>query len=204
MMEKILQSDELALIKAKEAILNDRVICFKSDTVYGFACNALSEKAVGKLYKLKKRDEKKPIAIFVNDLEMAQKIFEFDDLAVKFCDKYLPGQLTVVLKVKEIVDFKISTKLNLESNFLGFRIIEGDFVNDLISSLGFPLAVTSANLANSRELLSGDQIREVFQESDGDFLLIDDGECESKGVSTVVKIYNGSIEILRQGIVKID
>lgn len=204
MIEKILQNDGSALSKAKEVIVNDGVICFKSDTVYGFAVDALSDVAAENLYDLKNRDQKKPIAIFVNDLAMAEKIFEFDDFAKNFCEKYLPGKVTLVLKAKDNADLKISNKLNLESNFLGFRIIDNQFINDLIAELNFPLAVTSANISGGEALLSSDQVLEIFNEKEDDFLLINGGECSDGEVSTVVKIDGNNLEILRQGAIKIE
>lgn len=203
-MEIINESESKALEKAKFAILDGEVICFKSDTVYGFACDSRSEKAVDKIYKLKKRGAKKPIAIFVNEVEMAQKIFEFSKVTSEFCVNYMPGFVTLVTKVKEGAGFTLAKNLNLESNFIGFRIIESNFVNSLISSLDFPLAVTSANISGSKELLSVNEVVGSFANNgDDDFLLIDGGESSSIGVSTVVKIDNEEVEILRQGVAKI-
>ena len=57
-----------------------KVISFATDTVYGIAVDAKNESAVELLYSLKKRDAKKPIAIFVKDIETAENIFYFDSL----------------------------------------------------------------------------------------------------------------------------
>ena len=204
-MEIINESDLNALEKAKSVILGGGVICFKSDTVYGFACDARNDGAVAKIYKLKNRSVKKPIAIFVNDMLMAKKIFAFNKDSSDFCSNYMPGAVTLVAKIKENSDITLAKNLNLESNFIGFRIIEGKFVNDLISSLDFPLAVTSANISDSKELLSKDEVVNAFTKVKyNNFLLIDGGKSSPIGVSTVVKIDDEGVKILRQGIMKIN
>ncbi len=204
MIEKIKESDLRAVQKAAEVVLGGGVICFKSDTVYGFACDAGSDVAVEKLYSIKGRSSKKPIAMFVRDVAMAKQIFEFDDFLQDFCEKYLPGRVTVVAKVKDKTEIETSQKLSLESNFLGFRIVDGEFINELISRLNLPLAVTSANISDSKELLSDFDVYETFKNRNVDFLLVEGGLCESGEVSTVVKIDGAAFEVLRQGVTYID
>ena len=75
-----------------------KVISFATDTVYGVAVDATNPKAVEGLYKLKKRDKNKPIAIFLKNLESAKKLFIFNDLASEVVEKYMPGDITAILK----------------------------------------------------------------------------------------------------------
>ena len=166
MIERIDEKDSLVIQKAKSVILDGGLICFKSDTVYGFACDATNDKAVEKIYKLKNRPASKSIAIFVNEIAMAKKIIQFDRSLSDICDKYLPGHLTVVAKAVPDCEFNLSDKLSLESNFLGFRMIDSNFVNELITELGLPLAVTSANISGFESFLSSDEVLEILQYSD--------------------------------------
>ena len=54
-----------------------KVIALPTDTVYGVAVDASNYKAVSNLYKIKNRDIKKPVAIFVRNILIAKKIFYF-------------------------------------------------------------------------------------------------------------------------------
>ena len=61
--------DESELNKIKEILDNDGVIIFPTDTVYGIACNCFSEKAIKKVFDIKKRPENKPINVLSNNLD---------------------------------------------------------------------------------------------------------------------------------------
>jgi L-threonylcarbamoyladenylate synthase len=201
-MVKIISNlDAQAFNFAVDKIKSGGVLCFKSDTVYALACDARNTAAVEKIYQLKNRDYSKPIAIYVKDLQMAKKIFVFDDILEGFCKKYFPGYLTVVTEKLENDIFDISSNLNLESNFIGFRIIESYFINEVICEVGAPLAVTSTNISGSKNLINCDEI--VTEFVDSDILVIDSGPISSSQVSTVVKYESGEFKVLRQGILNI-
>ena len=74
-MQIIKESDLNSVDLACDFLAAGKIIAFATDTVYGLAVDASNSNAVEALYKLKKRDEKKPIAIFVKDLEAAKKYF---------------------------------------------------------------------------------------------------------------------------------
>lgn len=175
------------------------MISFATDTVYGIGVDASNSAAVGRLYKIKNREEKKPIAIFVKNLAAAKKIFHFDKLAQKIAEKFLPGSLTLVLPTLSQAAPGLATNLNQNSdNFLGFRIVAHNFIEKLFENFGKNLAVTSANLSAMPAAVDATMVKNYFQNSEID-LLIDGGKTKTKIASTVVKINNGSATVLRQG-----
>lgn len=201
-MKIIPENNSEVLALACKFLREGKVISFATDTVYGIAVDATNESAVELLYSLKKRDAKKPIAIFVKDIETAENIFYFDDLAKKIATKFFPGSLTLVLKQKPESITEIAKNLNSDAqNFLGFRIVECDFVKKLMSEFGGILAVTSANLAGEESAISAKEVEKYFANSNLD-LIIDGGILEQKNISTVVKIVDQKIEILRHGVIK--
>jgi hypothetical protein len=128
---------------------------FATDTVYGVGVDASNFKAVEDLYKLKNRDKEKPIAIFVKDLAAAKKIFLFDELSEKIAKKFLPGSLTLVLQINHKSTYSLASNLNNnDDGFLGFRIIENNFIKNLLEKFNGIIAVTSANLSNEQPALS--------------------------------------------------
>ncbi len=189
-------SDAVAL--AKQFLQDGLLISFASDTVYGIACDASNSKAVERLYDLKNRNPKKPIAIFVKDLETAKEIFIFDELSEKIAQEFFPGALTLVLKTQPNIQIKISSDLNKNNEFLGFRIVDRNFIKNLMANFDGVLAVTSANLAGQNPAASAKEVEKYFSNSKLD-LLIDGGISQEKEASTVVKINNQKLEILRQG-----
>ena len=198
-MKIISENNPESIAIACEFLRSGKVISFASDTVYGLAVDAANEKAVELLYNLKKRDLKKPIAIFLRDKKTAEKIFYFDEIAKKLADKFLPGAVTLVLKQKAQSAIKIAENLNHDAeNFLGFRIIDRDFVEKLMAEFGGILAVTSANKSGEEPATSAKEIKKYFADCDLD-LIIDGGDLSQKNISTVIKIADQKITILRHG-----
>jgi L-threonylcarbamoyladenylate synthase len=197
-MKVISENNPESLSLACQYLRKGKVISLATDTVYGLAVDASNKKAVERLYNLKNRDLQKPIAIFVKDLAAAEKIFYFDETSKKIAQEFLPGMLTLVLKKKLQTPIKISENLNAAENFLGFRIVDRDFVKNLLEKFDGVLAVTSANPAGEEAAISGDMVKNYFLDCGLD-LLIDGGISVQKNASTVARVKDGNIEILRQG-----
>lgn len=200
-MKVISEKDLDAVSIACEFLRAGKVISFATDTIYGIAVDASNFKAVEALYKIKKRDEKKPIAIFVKDLKAAKKIFYFNNLAKKISEKYFPGALTLVLKTKIKSASILAKNLNYNADgFLGFRIVDSNFIEKLLEKFDGALAVTSANLSGQKAATSATEIVKNLTKLD----LLISGKVSKKTPSTVLKISNKKITILRQGALKID
>lgn len=200
-MQIINQNNQEALALAAKMLRAGKAISFATDTVYGIAVDATKESAVELLYSLKKRDLKKPIAIFVRDILTAQKIFFFDEISKKIADKFFPGSLTLVLKQRPQSEIKIAKNLNSDvQNFLGFRIVNSDFVKKLMAEFDGILAVTSANIAGEPSAVSAEEVKKYFANSNLS-LIIDGGKLVEKNISTVVKVVDQKIQILRHGVI---
>jgi len=195
------QKDSSQLIS--KFLKEGKTVSFATDTVYGIAVDASNYKAIENLYKIKKRQENKPIAILVKNLEMAKKIFEFDSLSEKIANNYLPGALTLVLKTKsDNYSFLAKNLSNIDDGFLGFRIIETDFIKKIFDDFDGAIALTSANISGQKSSLNAQEVEKYFDESMID-LLVDSGETKLRIHSTVVKITNGGLTILRNGAIDI-
>ena len=188
------EKDKNSAEKAVEILKSGGVIAFATDTVYGLACDALNDDAVKKLYELKNRKLSNPIAIFVENLEIAHRFVKFDDKSMKIAKNFMPGALTLVLEKKE--GNKISDLLNKNDSYIGLRIPNHQFSLELLRNFKGVLAVTSANLSNQISSTNISQIKEYFQ--DNLDLIIDGGELSNKA-STVIKIVDDEVKILRDG-----
>lgn len=176
-----------------------KIISFATDTVYGIAADAANEDAVSQLYQIKARSVEKPVQIFLKDIDAAKKIFEFEKTAQRIAQEFLPGALTLVLKTKPQGASNLAASLNLNNDgFLAFRIVETDFLKKLMEGFGGAIAVTSANPSGQKAAVSAKEVEKYFAASNI-ALLIDGGETKQKIASTVAKIHEGRITILRQG-----
>jgi len=173
-----------------------KIIVLPTDTVYGVAVDASNYKAVSNLYKIKNRDTKKPIAIFVKNISIAKKIFYFNSFAKKIINKYLPGALTIILRVRYNSHKFLAKNLNkIDKNFLGLRVIDSYFVKNLFEKYNGVLAVTSANTSGNEVAKNIKEIKKYFPNID----LIVAGTIKSNTASTVVKISSEGFEVIRSG-----
>lgn len=181
---------------SSEFLRAGKIISFPTDTVYALAADASNFKAVEALYQIKNRDQKKPIAIFVKDLDTAKKIFFFDKKAEEIAEKFLPGALTLVLKTRDEATSSLASNLNKNSdNFLGFRVVDNFFTKELFKKFDGILAVTSVNISGNAAITNSDEIKNIFPNID----LLIEGGISPQPASTVAKITDNKITILRQG-----
>lgn len=197
------ESDSSALNIACDFLRAGKIISFATDTIYGLAADATNQAAISALYQLKNREEKKPIAIFVKDLATAKKIFYFDETAEKIAEKFSLGGLTLVLQKKSENPCKLASNLNQsDDEFLGFRIVDRTFIKNLLEKFGGILAVTSANISAQKSATTPEEIKKYFANSDLG-LIVDGGKSATEIASTVVKIFDKKITILRQGLINL-
>ncbi len=185
---------------AAEALRNNQIICFATETVYALACNASSDQAVLGLYQTKKRDPKKPIAVFAKDLLVAQKFLNFNQIERKIAEHFMPGMITLVLDKNN--NQNISPLLNNNENSLGLRIPNHQFCLKLLSAFDGIIAATSANISDKEAATNFLEAKQYFEDKID--LIIDGGICQHKVASTVLRVRESQINILRQGLITKD
>ena len=194
--------DEI-LKKAMKVIWQGEVIVCPTDTVYGLIADAKNQKAVKKIFKIKKRREEKAIPIFVRDLKMAKSLVVINKFQEKLLKKVWPGKITVILKAKRLAKKIFPKSIISSENKIGLRIPNYKFLNILLEKLNFPLTGTSANISGKPP---STKIKEVLKQffltkTGGRLpdLILDAGNLKFSRPSTVVDLTN--LKILRDGAV---
>lgn len=181
--------EEIATILKKGGI-----VLFPTETVYGIGTNGLNEKAVEKIYKIKKRDRKNPISLLVSDMKMVETIVQdISPIEYKLMETFFPGPLTLILKRKNMIPNIVTA----DSNLVGIRMPSGIIAHKLVKLSGVPIAAPSANISGK---LSGTNLKNVLDEFSNHIdYAIDGGECQIGMESTVVRVINHIPHILRPG-----
>jgi len=179
--------------KYKNILLNDGVIITETDTVPAIICNALSEKAVKKIYNIKQRSSKKPIAIFCSSIEMAEDYLHIDQANANVLKSLCPGPITLILD--KLQNNNLAESLNLNNASIGLRIPNHKFLLTLIKHLEFPLAATSANISNLE--LDITKIKQTFSGL-VDIIEIDENK-KTNTTSSIFAINKGKVNMLRDG-----
>jgi len=177
--------------KAASAISDGAIIVFPTDTVYGLGCNPYNHDAVLSLYEIKKREKTKPFPVLGYSKEELEKIAEFSPLEKKIAEKFWPGAITIVLKVK---DKNIQKSLSLGEK-IAVRVPNNKCALALLKECKL-LVGTSANISETKPF---NDPKECSENLIGYDLFIDGGIISSKGESTIVEIENNDVKILRKG-----
>ena len=103
--------------KALCILKNGGVVAHITDTCYGLACDMTNPKAVTKLFEIKHRPINMPVSALFASLEEAKKYVEWNDMAEKLAEKYLPGPLTLILPLKKPLPHPIFTTPLLTTHY---------------------------------------------------------------------------------------
>lgn len=171
--------------RAVEVLMKGGVAVIPTDTVYGLAAHPDFPEAVDRLYTIKGREFKKPIALLASDLAAVERFGgPLLGRARELAESHWPGALTLVIG-KE-----------------GFRVPDHAETRELLAACGGVLRVTSANLSGRRPATDAPQaLKDVGLSADW---VVDDGVSPGGVPSTVVRVLpDGGIEILREGALRI-
>ncbi len=182
--------------EAIKSIKEGEVIVCPTDTVYGLISDATNEKAVKKLFKIKKRLVLKPIPIFVKDMKMAKKFARINKNQEEFLKKLWSGKVTVVLKRRK----KKIKLFGVAPDTIALRIPKYKLINELLKKLNCPLTGTSANISGKP---ASTKIKIVtFQFKNQKFLpdlVLNSGNLRKSSPSTVIDLTKKKPKILRKG-----
>lgn len=163
-----------------------------TDTVYGLVCRAKDEAAVAKLYALKNRAQK-PGTVIAGSMD------QLVDLGIKrryltAVEQYWPNPISI--EIPHDLAY-----LSQNTGRQAFRIVADDTVKELLEKTG-PLLTSSANLPGEAPAEDILQARRYFGDK-VDFYL-DGGTISNTSPSTLIRIVDDAVEVLREGAVKIN
>ena len=146
---QVIEPNIKGIKKAVKKITNGEVVFIPTDTVYGIAANPFKEKAVKKIFLIKKRPISSSLILLCSNLKMAKKYAFFNKLSIKLINMFWPGPLTLILKRKP--NLNISKSIPLTAVAHSFPILNLVF-SALISS-SFSLLISTSNILLDRMLL---------------------------------------------------
>ena len=186
------------------ALKKGKAVVFPTDTSYGLAVDATKISAIKNLYKIKGRDFNKPVHVVVPSVGYARRLVKWNGAASKLTKKFWPGALTIVASSKYQVLSKGVKLLSAGTGFLGVRMPKNKIALDLSRLLKHPITATSANRSGEPDCYSANDVIQQFGKSKfKPDIVINAGTLPPRKPSTVVKIDNQQILVLRQGPVKL-
>ncbi len=187
-----------SIIQVIKALNNSGIAIVPTDTIYGIVAKAEDKKAVDKVYRVKGRDDTKPLIVLINNLE-SLKIFgvKLTDQQNSFLNKNWPGKVSVILPVNKN-KFKY---IHRGSSGIAFRMIGPVNRNlfSIINSVG-PIVAPSANPQGLDPATCIHKAYKYFGDKIDAYL---DGGTKKRIASTIVDYIKDKPKIIRQGIIKI-
>ncbi|CAK9811717.1 Threonylcarbamoyl-AMP synthase [Anthophora plagiata] len=140
------------------------IVAIPTDTIYGLAGIVSDNSSIEKLYKIKDRDENKPLSISVNNVTKIKLWGIVDHLPEELLTNILPGPYTIILKRTQ----NLNPAFNPNHDTVGIRIPKFSFINCVADIVG-PLALTSANVSNEPSCLYASEFKHLWPRLGGIF-----------------------------------
>jgi len=188
--------DEEKLAEAVHILRGGGVVGFPTETFYGLGADARNEAAVEKIFRIKGRDFRNPIALIVADeREVIPLVEEIPATAKILMQRFWPGPLTLIFRAAP----SISSRLTGSTGKIGIRVSSHPIARFLAAGLAGPLTATSANLSGGPECSSADAVIRTL----GDLpdAVIDGGPTPGGSGSTILDVTVSPPRILREGVI---
>lgn len=185
--------------KAITLLENEDVVAIPTETVYGLAGNIYSEKAIQKIFDIKKRPHFNPLIVHTNSIEKVEELVsEFPEKAKLLAKAFWPGSLTLILKKKVTIPDLVTAG----KDTVAVRIPNHPVTLQLLEQLAFPLAAPSANPFGSISPTSALHVEKYFKNAIE--MVLDGGNCKNGIESTIIGFENDEPVLYRLGSISIE
>jgi L-threonylcarbamoyladenylate synthase len=177
-----------------ELLLEGGVVVLPTDTVYGLAALPGDAAAMARVFDLKGRDARAPIAVLCADLRQVGTVVHPGCVAVlrPVAERWWPGPLTLVLPRRP----GVALHLGEPEATVGVRVPDHDLLRALTERVG-PIAATSANRHRQPTAATVEEAVLALG-ADGLAAVVDAGALEGRA-STVLDTTTSPWRVLREG-----
>src|ERR1700722_11907419 len=186
-----------AIAAAVEILQKNELVALPTETVYGLAGDALAPEAVAKIFEAKERPAFDPLIIHVENKEWLTRLTcsskKPAPVLDRLMERFWPGPLTILFTKSDLVPDLVTAGLEQ----VAIRMPSQPVFVEVLKAFGRPLAAPSENRFGR---VSPTRAEHVFDELKGRIPLILDAGPTAMGLeSTIVRVNEGKIEILRPG-----
>jgi protein-tyrosine phosphatase len=191
--------------RAVQALAEGKLVALPTETVYGLAASALDERAISRLLEVKGRSAGKSLTLAIRSSDDALDYLpSLSPLGRRLARRCWPGPVTIVAEANhpESLLHRLSPcvlKAVSPTGTLGLRVPANPLVLDILRMLVGPVALTSANVQGESDPVTAEQVIETL--GDRVELVLNDGQSRLGQPSTVVKVGEQGLVVLRPGVV---
>jgi tRNA threonylcarbamoyl adenosine modification protein (Sua5/YciO/YrdC/YwlC family) len=191
--------------RAVQALAEGQLVAFPTETVYGIGASACRADAVERLVALKGNRGGAPFTLAIKSAEEAADFVpDMVPLARRLARRCWPGPVTLVVDNRHEAGLTKQLpervrKIVCPNGTLGLRVPANGMVLDVLRMLAGPIALTSANRSGEPDSLTAQDVTHALGNDVA--LVLDDGPCRYGQPSSVIRVRDGKIELLREGVV---
>ncbi len=179
-----------------QILTQNKLIGLPTETVYGLAAPINRPDLIEKIFSVKERPFFDPLIIHVSSIEMAkQQVQHWPEVATRLANAFWPGPLSIILEKNDLISNRITSGLKT----VAIRCPNHPLALNIISELNIPLAAPSANKFGKTSPTCAKHVSDVFGPQD--VHVFDGGLCQVGIESTIVKIEENKLIIMRQGMI---
>lgn len=193
---------------AVDLLKNDKVVAFPTETVYGLGASINNITAIEKIFEIKGRAETQVLTLAISDgSELIKFAPDSSPLVKRLARRCWPGPLTMVVEATHANSFVQSLPEAVlhfiaPQGWVGLRVPSNEVLLTVLDKLQQPIALTSANKSGEADATTAYEVAQ--QLGDGLGLVVDGGPTKIGSPSTVIKLANDQITILRRGAIDSD
>ncbi len=171
------------------------IIIYPTDSLYAVGCDALNNRAVERVCRLKGiNPDKQRLAIVCSDISQASEYARIDNEAFRLMKGNLPGPFTFILPASSRLSKAFKGRREV-----GVRVPDNEIARHLASALGNPLLTTTIEWddADPDDLCQPSSISLHYAGTVD--AVVDGGEGHASPSAVVSLLDSSSPEILREG-----
>jgi L-threonylcarbamoyladenylate synthase len=181
--------------KALEILKNGGVILYPTDTIWGIGCDATNEKAVERIYKIKKREDSKSMLVLMENPALLERyVTEVPEIAWDLVEVATTPLTVIYPKAKNL-----AKNLVASDGSIGIRFTKEAFTTQLLQRFRRPLVSTSANISGEKSPAFFNEISEEIKSMVDYVVEYRQDDNSPSQPSSIIKLGpGGQIEIIRK------
>lgn len=180
--------------QAVDIIHGGGVIVYPTDSSYALGCHIGDKKALDRLRRIRKIDEKHNLTLVCKDLAEISTYAKVSNSDYRLMKSLTPGPYTFILKATHDVPRRL---MHAKRRTIGIRVVDHPVVNALLDELGQPIMSCTLILPDEElPVTEAEDVRTILEHQVD--LIIDGGHCGLEP-TTVIRLTEGKPDIRRQG-----
>ena len=190
-----LSPDEQGIARACGLLEQGELVALPTETVYGLGADARNNQACAKIFEAKGRPTFNPLIVHVADLAQVAQIAEVTDTARILADRFWPGPLTLVFRLRP--DHVLSPVVSAGLPTVAIRIPNHPVAQNILRRFGGPIAAPSANRSGRLSPTSAEHVAQSLGNRIA--AIVDGGPCPVGLESSIVDASQKPAKLLREG-----